>query len=87
MEGFKAGDLTVQLKTTFNNASSTFEEDNFVGSVKVAIEQLEEKASIVDLSHVDIKVRRSEQDPNVVIFLMRANVLMVTNVNSNDEEF
>lgn len=87
MDGFKAGDLTVQLKTTFNKSSSTFEEDNFVGSVKVAIEQLEERASIVDLSHVDIKVRRDESNPNVVVFLMRANVLMVTDVDSNGEEF
>lgn len=45
-----------------------YEMNNLIGNIKVAVEQLEEVASILDFSNTSVKVRRDENNNDIIVF-------------------
>lgn len=54
-----------------------YELNNLMGNIKVAIEELENVASILDYSYVTIKVRRAENKEDVITFELYIKGVMI----------
>ena len=68
------------MKITLRNKSVTgkpYVLNNFIGNIKVGVEQLENVSSMLDFTHTSVKARRDPDNHDVIIFDLWVKGVMI----------
>jgi nicotinamidase-related amidase len=88
-DGINEGWLVIDLKNDII-AGTPYEAKNFIGNIKVAIEEAEDIADFIDFTNIEIKTNRGE-DLQTVQFEMRIRMTIIGDIfdefaDDDDEE-
>lgn len=74
------GDLVLKLRNK-SVTGKPYEVNNLIGNIKVAVEKLEEVASMLDFASTKVYVKRDVNDPDIILFEMRVKGVILGDID------